>query len=134
MQKTLYPVGEPGAIAIDSTCLRLLEQSSRESDEARIPLGDTARIEDQPADGRIGLDLMPYLAGVGYLVRVAPCAGQFDTRDVGRRTLDVDGPWALHRGRMRISPHAACLSPCPAQPVQRGEQAPCRSPGTRRCR
>src|SRR5262245_3271255 len=134
MEETLAPVGEPSAIAIDSACPCLLEQSSREGDEARIPLGDTARIEAQPTDGRIGLDLMPYLAGVGYLVRVAPCAGQLDTRDVGRRTLDVDGPWALHRGRMRISPHAACLSPCPAPPVQPGEQAPCRSTGTRRCR
>src|SRR5262249_14610116 len=134
MQETLDPVGEPGAIAIDSACPCLLEQSSREGDEARIPLGDTARIEAQPTDGRIGLDLMPYLAGVGYLVRVAPCAGQLDTRDVGRRTLDVHGPRAPLRGGFRISPHAPCPPPGPAPPVQPGEQALCRSTGTRRCR
>src|SRR5262245_23358160 len=111
MQETLDPVREPGAIAVDSACPCVLEQSSREGDEARIPLGDTARIEDQPTDGRIDLDLTPYFAGVGYLVRVAPCAGQFNTRDAGRRALDVHGPWALHRDRVRISAHATCLSP-----------------------
>src|SRR5262245_46463194 len=110
MQETLDPVREPGAIAVDSACPCVLEQSSRVGDEARIPLGDTARIEDQPTDGRIGLDRTPYFTGVGYRIRVALCAAPFNTRDVGPRALDVHGPWALHRGRGRISAHATRLS------------------------
>ena len=64
VQEALGPLGKPGAIAFNAAGPRLLEHPACEGDEARVPVGDTARVEGETMDARAHLDLAPYVARV----------------------------------------------------------------------
>src|SRR5262249_60598323 len=64
-QEALGAIRKPGAIGLDAAGPRLREHLDGEGDEARVPPGDATRVEGEPMDGPVGLELAPHLARVG---------------------------------------------------------------------
>ena len=105
-QEALGSVGESPSIGLEAAGPRFIEDLDGESDEARVPFGDTSRVEGEPVGRRAGLDVAPDLARVGQPVLVLPRAGELDPHDLRRRALDVKRPRAFHGSHARSSRHA----------------------------
>src|SRR5262249_51180767 len=54
-QEALGPVGETRPIGLDAAGVAFLEHLDRERHEARVPLGDPARVEREPMNRRTSL-------------------------------------------------------------------------------
>ena len=97
-QQPLGTLREARPIGLDAASLALLEYLDRKGHEARVPLGDPARVEREPMNGRSGLDLAPDVGGIWQPVLFPPHAGELDAGDLRHRASEVKRPGALRAG------------------------------------